>query len=136
MDTLGATLSTTPNLAATGIASDGTVLYVSDSAGNITKINLATEAISSPTPLACSGPCKDMAFDGQFLWRITQNNRLQKIDPATLILVQPEIELKVPLDPREVNTYLGSGLTWDGTSLIGTFCITSCGSASVFMQIN
>ncbi len=74
VNTSGATLGLpTPNLAATGIASDGAVLFVSDSAGNITKVNLATGAIlGSPTQVACND-CRDMAFDGQFLWRLTHS---------------------------------------------------------------
>jgi DNA-binding beta-propeller fold protein YncE len=117
--TTGTTLGTTPSLAATGIASNGKFLFVSDSAGNISKVDLVTGAvIGSPTQVLClSNLCSDMAFDGQFLWRITRDGVLQKINPNTLSLIQ-EVLLDV-LDPFEFNLLIGVGLTWDGTRLIG-----------------
>ena len=64
------------------------------------------------------------------------SNRLQKIDPDTLTLIGQEISLNMPIDRLEANQWFGSGLTWDSTRLIGSFCPQSNCSTNAFMQIN
>lgn len=130
-DPTGNVLQSIPNLPpVTGIAFDGQFLYFEDDSGVVTQRsadggtiqNTFIVPISSTTP--CVYPCynphpttvasEDLAWDTsrQRLWRISQDNKLTRIDP---VLRRSDKSFQVDATLSGMESPEGVGLAYDGT---------------------
>jgi CARDB protein len=104
----------------TGFTYDGEFLY-SASAFVMQLTKRDPSDGSNPVPLmanpGCAGVCEDLAFDGEFIWRMEHaNTTIHKLDKTTGGLLQ-SIALTVSDPDGRLDPLGGYGIAWDGSKL-------------------
>ena len=137
VDTTGAVLGSLPGVPSTGLAFDGSTLYLSNFPGGITErtadgtVILDSFFIAHEAGVCCG---EDLAWDTSRdrLWRIDHSNpgagipsKLRRIDPVTNLL---ETSFDLPLVVGDFANMGGLGLAYDPIRdlLYASFCHAGC----------
>ncbi len=134
-DTVGNVFQTTTNgtvvsdlgaIPVTGIAWDGSHLYMADRAGDFTVRSADGSTVLNSFVVASGGTGEDLAWDSKrdVLWRIVHNNTLQEISSTGVLLNS----YSIPTGDPTLGPLGGLGIAYDPTRdvLYVSFCQVGC----------